>query len=329
MPRALITGIFGQDGSYLAELLAGEGYDVHGVTHAQPSPHSLELQRYLERKGIQPRLHSCDLLDDASVVALLDAVRPDECYHLAAVHYSSQVSLTEAARIDRALFEHNTISTLNLLSAIRQVSPSTRFVLAGSCMMYDDARTAPQAETEPFRSKSMYGLSKIAAAGLTDHFRRTHGLHASTAVLYNHESPRRRTAFVTRKIVQGLVQVRRGERDCLELGNLDAVKDWGYARDYVRGMWLMARADSPGTWILATGRGRTIGDFVEATASSLGIADWRDRVRVQSGLTRPTEPTPLIGNPAAATTRLGWEHSVDFPGLVELMVQHELQGTLD
>lgn len=329
MKRALITGIFGQDGSYLAELLAGQGYEVHGVARKTPSGHSEALRRYLASKGHTPAVHDCDLLDYRSVLALMEAVRPAECYHLAAIHYSAQVTPSEALRIDRDLFEHNTLSTLNLLSAIQEVSPETRFVLAGSCMMYDGVSHSPQAETDAFCSRSMYGLSKIAASRLTEYFSATHGLHASTAILYNHESPRRQPYFVTRKIVQGLVRVKRGEAPHLELGSLTAVKDWGYARDYVRGMWLMAQADAPRSYILATGTGHTIGEFVEAAADALGIRDPGGVVRVRPGLVRAAEAAPLIGDPAEAERQLGWRHSIGFRELVDLMVQHELQGTLD
>jgi GDPmannose 4,6-dehydratase len=327
--RALITGIFGQDGSYLAELLSKMEYEVHGVQRAAASEHSVQLRSHLANKGITPAIHSCDLSDYVAVRQLLEYVQPAECYHLAAVHYSAEVLLSEQLERDRALFEQNSLSTLNLLCAIQEVSPRTRFVLAGSCMMYDDCETSPQDGTEPFRSRSLYGLSKIAASQLTEFFRAARGLHASTAILYNHESPRRQAHFVTRKIVQGLVKVTRGQLPYLELGNLQSVKDWGYARDYVHGMWLMAQADAPGCYILATGRGHRIEDFVRETADLLGIKDPGDVVRLQAGLTRPAEQVPLIGNPHRACRELGWSHSVNFRQLVELMVEHELRRTLD
>jgi GDPmannose 4,6-dehydratase len=327
--KALITGVFGQDGSYLAELLTEAGYEVHGISRTSASLHSQQLQQHLARRGVQPIVHGCDLMDYEQVGALLRSLRPSECYHLAAMHYSAQVTSTESLKIDRALFEHNTLSTLNLLSGIQEFSADTRFVLAGSCMMYDDSVSAPQTEQQPFRSKSMYGLSKIAASGLTDYFRSEHGLHASTAILYNHESPRRRPVFVTRKIVQGMVRVKRGEQSHLELGSLDSVKDWGYARDYARGMWLMAQAEAPRSYVLATGKARSVGDFVQATADALDMNNWNEVVRVRQGLTRPAEATPLVGDSGAAQQNLGWGHTIGFRDLVGLMVQHELQGTMD
>ena len=329
MNRALITGIFGQDGSYLAELLSRIGYEVHGINRADASDHSLRLRAHLANKGIEPIIHACNLCDYAEVRSLLETLQPTECYHLAAVHYSSEVLLSEQLRRDRTLFEQNTLSTLNLLCAIQEVTPGSRFVMAGSCLMYDSCETSPQDGTEPFCSKSLYGLSKIAASQLTQYFRETHGLHASTAILYNHESPRRRPYFVTRKIVRGLVNVKRGQLPYLELGNLHSVKDWGYARDYVHGMWLMAQADTPGSHVLATGCGRTIDDFVRETADALGIKDVHEVIRVQQGLTRPPEQIPLIGNPSRAYSELGWTHSVSFRQLVELMVDNEVQQTLD
>lgn len=328
MRRALITGVFGQDGSYLAELLADNGYEVHGVALASTSAHGRAIRAHLDARGRLPALHESHLLEYAGVAALLGALQPDECYHLAAVHYSSEVLPSEQVRRDRALYEQNTVSTLNLLSAIRERSPDTRFVLAGSCLMYDACVRSPQDETLPFVSRSLYGLSKIAGSRLVDFFRTAHGLHASTAILYNHESPRRRPGFVTRKIVQGLVAVKRGESSCLQLGNLHGVKDWGWAPDYVRGMWRMARADSPGTYVLATGVPHTVEDFVRVAADVLGYADYREVVRVAEGLARPSDAVPLIGDAARARAALGWEHTVTFRGLVERMVECELSGSL-
>ncbi len=329
MKRALITGIFGQDGSYLTELLFKMGYEVHGVHRMAASEHSLQLRAHLANKGIAPIIHACNLSEYGTVRSLLETLQPAECYHLAAVHYSAQVLQSEQLTKDRALFEQNALSTLNLLCAIQEVSPETRFVLAGSCMMYDNSERSPQDETESFCSKSLYGLSKIAASQLTEFFRAVHGLHASTAILYNHESPRRQPYFVTRKIVQGMVKVKRDQIPYLRLGNLHSIKDWGYARDYVNGIWLMAQADVPGSYILATGRGRTVEDFVRETADVLGLPDSREITRVEAGLTRPPEQTPLIGNPYRAHSELGWKHSITFRQLVEMMVENELRGTFD
>jgi GDPmannose 4,6-dehydratase len=329
MTRALITGVFGQDGSYLAELLSANGYEVHGVARADLSSHGRALRAHLAGKGVVPVLHDCDLEDAAAVGALVAAVEPDECYHLAAIHYSSEVLPAQQAELDRALFQQNVLSTLNLLSAIRQHSPRTRVVLAGSCLMYDASASSPQNESMPYRSRSLYGLSKIAGCNLVDYFRAEHGLHASTAVLYNHESPRRRSAFVTRKIVQGLVAVRRGRSEQLGLGNLDTVKDWGYAPDYVEGLWRMARSDCPASYLLATGVPHTVEDFVREAADTLGYQDFREVVRVESGLARGQGSVTLVGDPTRARTQLGWRSTVTFREMIERMMEHELAGTLD
>ena len=328
MKRALITGIFGQDGSYLAELLSGKNYEVHGIVRSEFSPQSVKLRRHVAQKGVTPILHECDLTSFTSVTDLIKTIRPDECYHLAAVHYSAQTVFTAPFESDRLLLEQNILSVLNILHALRQASPETRFVLAGSCVMYEDSGVSPQTEATPFYSKSVYGTSKILGHQVTDLFR-NHNLHASTAILYNHESPRRQEHFVSQKIVKGLTRIKRNETERLELGNLDDVKDWGYARDYAYGMWLMAQADSPDDYILATGTGHTVADFVREAADCLGLAEWPEVVTVLPGLTRPVTRTKLVGQPDRAQTVLGWTHSVDFRGLVELMVQHELSGTLD
>ncbi|HKO60664.1 MAG TPA: GDP-mannose 4,6-dehydratase [Pyrinomonadaceae bacterium] len=328
MKRAVITGVFGQDGSYLAELLSAMDYEVHGVPRSTPSETSLKIQAHLAQKGVTPILHDCNLNLFADVQDLFRTVRPDECYHLASVHYPAQTVGGAQLQRDRIMFEENTLSVLNLLFAIREISPQTRLVFAGSCLMYDDCQVSSQSEETPFRSKSLYGLSKITGHQLIDLFRNSFNLHASTAILYNHESPRRPPNFVTRKIVQGLVKVTRGQTQCLELGNLDSVKDWGFARDYARGMWLMAQADSPRDYILATGTGHTVEDVVRETADLLGLRNWREAVSVKDGLT-PTKSVTLIGNSQRAQTELSWTHSLTFRQLIELMVQHELEGAFD
>lgn len=328
MKRALITGIFGQDGSYLTELLSARNYEVHGIVRSKLSPQSVKLKQHLESKGVRPILHQCDLNSLANSRDLIKTLRPDECYHLAAIHYPAQ-TVGISIEHDRILLEQNITSVLNLLQALQEVAPETRFVLAGSCVIYEDSEVSPQNELTPGRSTSAYGTSKIVGQQLTHLFRVRHRLHASTAILYNHESPRREAHFVTQKIVKGLVSVRRGEAQTLQLGNLDDVKDWGFAGDYVHGMWLMAQADRADDYILATGSGRTVADFANEAAGLLQLENWRDLVKVQSGLTRPVTNTRLVGDPRRAQTTLGWQRSLDFRGLVSLMVQHELSRTLD
>jgi GDPmannose 4,6-dehydratase len=329
MKRALITGIFGQDGSYLAELLSGKDYELHGIVRSKPSSHSLKLKAHLLTRQVTPLLHECDLTSYVAVRDLLKAIRPGECYHLAAVHYSAQNVSAATVEYDRYLLEQNIQSVLNILHAIREVSPDTRFVLAGSCLIYEDSGISPQSEATPARSKSVYGTSKIVGLQLTELFRNQYQLHASTAILYNHESPRRQEYFVSQKIAKGLVGIKRGETKQLQLGNLDDIKDWGFARDYAQGMWLMAQADRADDYILATGTGHTVADFVREAAHLLELSNWSEAVTVQPGLTRPATKTRLVGDPDRAQRLLGWTHSLDFNGLVDLMVQHELRGTLD
>jgi GDPmannose 4,6-dehydratase len=328
MKRALITGIFGQDGSYLTELLSAKNYEVHGIARPELSAHSRTLKEHLRLKGVTPVIHDCDLNSFAKIKGLVSTIRPDECYHLATVHHSAE-TLTNSLEYDCLLLEQNILSTLNLLHAVREVSPETRFVLAGSCVIYEDCGISPQDETTPFRSNSAYGTSKIVGQQLTELFRARHNVHASTAILYNHESPRREAHFVTQKIVKGLVKVSRGEAQTVQLGNLDDIKDWGFAGDYAHGMWLMAQATTPDDYILATGHGRTVADFVRQAADLLGLHNWHEAVTVQPGLTRPVTKTRLVGNARRAKLSLGWTPSLDFRGMVDRMLQHELSGTLD
>ena len=326
--RALITGIFGQDGSYLAELLQEKGYEVHGIEREPLGPQACLLRDCLKQKGVCPLLHSCDLRSYESVRHLIRELRVDECYHLAAVHYPSETTAAERTKTDKQLCEDNIVSTLNVLYAICESSPDTRFVLAGSCLMYEGTEETPQDEGTGFSSRSAYGLSKVVGSQIVSLLRDTSGLHCSTAILYNHESPRRTEHFVTKKIVRNLVKVRNGEISHFALGNLKAIRDWGYAKDYVRGMWLMSQQADARDYVLATGTGHTVEDFVSCAAQILGMADWRDHVREDESLLCPKQGATLIGNPKMATRALGWRASVDFLGLVRIMVSCEVNGTL-
>ena len=329
MKRALITGVFGQDGSYLTELLLKMGYEVHGVTKQHMSGNSSKIRQYLHKNGIEPVVHSCDLNSYADVRSLLETLKPDECYHLAATHYSSEVPDSEKMRIDTDLFHSNVTSTLNLLCSLREGSQHTKFVLAGSCLMYDASDRSPQNEEIPYASNSTYGLSKITASQLVTLFRNSYDMDVSTAILYNHESPRRPYQFVTKKIVNNMVKIANNNISHFEIGDLQSVRDWGYAKDYVFGMWLMCQQIQPKDYILATGEGHTVEDFHVRTAEVLGIQDWRQYVQVKAELTRPPVQTALIGDPILARTELKWNPTVSFDGLVELMVVNEVKGELD
>lgn len=328
MKKALVTGIFGQDGSYLAEILTERGYEVHGIARTPLGDHARRVRDHLSSKGIAPIVHECDLYDGERVAALVRRLQVDECYHTAARHRSSEASLRAGDQSDSAMYVPNVLSALNLLAAFATASPYTRIVLAGSCHMYAGATTSPQRETSPFAARSMYGLAKVAVADLTRYYRQECGLCASVAILYNHESPRRTHDFVTKKIVHGLDRIRRGTPGELELDNLYAVKDWGFAKDYAQGMTLMCAQEAQRDFILASGQGRTVGEFVATAAELAGISDWSERVQVRNTTVPACAPVPLVGDASAAYEVLGWRHSISFIELVGHMVECEERGSL-
>jgi len=327
--RALITGIFGQDGSYLAEYLCIEGYEVHGVEKYPLTDNSRLICEHLKKKGISSLfLHNCDLNFYAEIRDLINKLQPDECYHLAASHYSSEVSDGDRMLVDRELFHNNVLSSLNLISAISEMSRHTRFVLAGSCLMFEEADQSPQHEYTPYAAGSMYGLSKITASKVLNYFRETYGLHLSVAILYNHESPRRQEIFISKKGVSNLVKVKRNEISGFYVGDLSAIRDWGYAKDYVYGMWLMCQQDKPQDYILATGEGHTVKEFLVHAAQLLGL-DFKNCVKTKRELIRKPLKTTLIGDPTLAKSELKWCPAVSFKELIEIMVINEIEGELD
>jgi GDPmannose 4,6-dehydratase len=323
---ALITGIFGQDGSYLCELLTDGGYEVHGIENITPSDNSQKIREYLFMKGYEPQVHCCDLHDYYQVKDIIGQMKPDEIYHLAATHYSSQAKGRDEAA-DAQLFNRNVASTLNILTAVNYCSPQSRCVLAGSCLMYDSSEQSPQDEKTPYRTKSLYGLSKITESNIGRHFREK-GCHVSTGILYNHESPRRTQSFVTKKIVTNMVLLKRKIINSFELGSLETSKDWGYAKDYVGGLWLMAQAQAPEDYIFATGEVHTIWEFVENVADILGLNDWQSSVKVNGAILNRSTDTLLVGRPSRAEEILQWRRTADFNQLIEIMVENEIAGTL-
>lgn len=329
MKKALITGIFGQDGSYLTEILMDHGYEVHGIARTPLSVHAVSSRAHLHSKGITPKIHNCDLQDMESVMALVKSCQPEECYHLAARHYSAEINAEVGQKVDSAVYADNVLSSLNLLTAFVKASPHSRIVIAGSCAMYAAATMSPQRESMSFASNSLYGLSKIAGAQLADYYRKECGLRVSVAILYNHESPRRKKDFVTKKITHGLNCILHGKSDRLEIHNLYSIKDWGYAKDYANGMRLMCAQDEPRDFILATGKGHSVGDFLINAATAYGISDWQKHVYVRNTKLPVSLPMPLIGDPSEAYKVLGWKHSVSFRELIELMVDSERSGSLD
>lgn len=326
--RAVITGIYGQDGSYLFELLLENGYEVHGIVRDRLTENDRLIKAHLDAKGKRPIVHLCDLSSTEKLSEVIRSVKPDEFYHLAAIHFSSQESDADKLRGDTELFKNNVASTLNILSSLHQYAPQCRIVLAGSCLMYDADQNAFQNEKTPFNTSSMYGLAKITENGLARHFRRL-GQHVSMAIFYNHESPRRSEAFVTKKVVKNLVAISKGERESFEIGDIYAKRDWGYARDYVRGVWLIAQQKAPRDYILATGERHSVKDLIVAIAKKLHIEDWRRHVTINRELISRKKKSHMVGDAALAGKKLKWSRSVDFAGLVDLLVKNELSGKLD
>ncbi len=327
--RALITGIYGQDGSYLAELLFGEEYEVHGIARYPLSANAIVISEHLKKKSISSLfLHKCDLNSYAEVRELMIKVQPHECYHLATSHYSSEIFGSNRNLLDRELFHSNVSASLNLIGAISEVSRNTRFIMAGSCLMFEKSDQSPQSEYTPFASDSMYGLSKITASNILNYFRETHGLHLSVAILYNHESPRRQNTFISKKIVSNLVKVKRNIISGFSLGDLSAIRDWGYAKDYVYGMWLMAQREKPKDYILATGEGHSVEEFLDCAAKQLSI-NFKDIIEQKKEIIGKPIKTLLLGDPSLARSELKWSGTVGFEELVAILIKNELNGALD
>ena len=313
--RAIITGVTGQDGSYLAELLLDRGYEVVGVTRRLSAPNHWRIEHLLDRIELRP----ADLLDQLSLIRLIEDVRPHEIYNLAAMSFVP-------ASWDQPLLtgEYNAQGVTRVLEAIRQVDTSIRVYQASSSEMFGKVRETPQTEATPFYPRSPYGVSKVFAHYVTVNYRESHGLFAVSGILFNHESPRRGLEFVTRKVTRGAARTKRGLTDTLSLGNLDARRDWGFAGDYVRAMWLMLQQDRAEDYVIATGRSHSVRELVEVAFSHAGL-DWREHVRTDPALLRPAEVDHLIGDPAKAETALGWRPSVDFEALVRMMVDADLE----
>jgi GDPmannose 4,6-dehydratase len=314
MTSALITGIAGQDGSYLAELLLDRDYEVHGLVHGS-------LDRPLPRiEHIHDRLnlHVGDLLDEGSLLGVLRDSQPDEVYNLAALS-----SVAESWDMAVATAEYTAVGVTRLLEALRKVNGGARFYQASSSEMFGRARETPQSERTPFYPRSPYGVAKVYGHFITVNYRESFGIHASSGILFNHESPRRSPAFVTRRISQGVARIKRGQADELVLGNLDVRRDWGYAGDYVEAMWLMLQQDDPGDYVIGTGVSHSVRDLVEAAFECVGLrAD--DYVRIDPKLARPADIEEVVADPSKARERLGWDAKVGFEELVEMMVRADL-----
>ena len=313
--RAIITGITGQDGSYLAELLLEHGYEVVGITRRLSAPNHWRIEHLLDRI----ELRAADLLDQLSLIRVVDDVRPHEFYNLAAMSFVP-------ASWEQPLLtgEYNAQGVTRVMEAIRQVDTSIRVYQASSSEMFGKVRETPQTEETPFYPRSPYGVSKVFAHYITVNYRESYDLFAVSGILFNHESPRRGLEFVTRKVTRGVASIKLGLADSLSLGNLDARRDWGFAGDYVRAMWLMLQQDAADDYVVATGESRSVRELVEIAFSHAGL-DWRAHVRTDPGLLRPAEVDHLIGNPAKAAAKLGWRPEVDFEGLVRMMVDADIE----
>jgi GDPmannose 4,6-dehydratase len=312
---ALITGVTGQDGSYLAELLLDKGYKVCGVARRLSAPNVWRIQHLLDRIT----LLQADLLDQLSLIKAVETAEPDEFYNLAAMSFVpsswDQPMLTG---------EYNAQGVTRALEAIRRVDPRIRFYQASSSEMYGRVREVPQTELTPFYPRSPYGVSKVFGHYITVNYRESYNLFAVSGILFNHESPRRGIEFVTRKVSDGVARIKLGMTDTLALGNLDACRDWGFAGDYVRAMWLMLQQDQPDDYVIATGQAHSVQKLVEVAFEHAGL-DWRKHVVVDPRYLRPAEVDHLIGNAAKAKATLGWQPEVSFDELVRMMVDADLE----
>jgi GDPmannose 4,6-dehydratase len=322
MPKALITGITGQDGSYLSELLLEKGYEVHGIIrrastfntdridHLYKDPHLSNVRLFL---------HYGDLTDSTNLNRLLRKIGPDEIYNLGA-----QSHVRVSFDIPEYTADVGGLGTIRLLDAILDSGIDTRYYQASSSEMFGKA-PAPQSETTPFYPRSPYACAKLFAHWATVNYREAYGLHASSGILFNHESPRRGETFVTRKITRAVARIVTGQQQELFLGNLDAKRDWGYAKDFVEAMWMMLQTERPDDYVIATGETHSVREFLE-TAFGLVGRDWHDHVKIDERYFRPTEVDLLIGDYSKAKQQLGWEPTVTFQGLVRLMVEADLRA---
>lgn len=315
MKRALITGITGQDGSYLAEFLLSKGYKVFGLTR-RSSTVVTDRIAHLHNKI---ELLSGDLLDSESLTSAMEVSKPDEIYNLAAQSFVN-TPLNQSILTS----EFTAGGVLRMLEAMRKVCPKARFYQASSSEMFGKAQAVPQTEKTPFYPRSPYGVAKLYGHWITVNYREALGLHASSGILFNHESPRRGIEFVTRKITYNVALIKHGLANELLLGNLDAVRDWGFAGDYVEATWLMLQQDQPDDYVIATNQTHSVRDFVE-TAFSRANLEWQKYVKIDERFVRPAEANPLIGNPEKARKKLRWEPKTSFKELVHMMVDYDLK----
>lgn len=340
--KALITGITGQDGSYLAELLLEKNYEVHGIIRRSSSFNTARIEHIFQDPHEAHKkliLHYGDIADSSNLSRIIEQIKPDEIYNLAA-----QSHVRVSFDIPEYTGDVTAIGTLRILDAIREAGLNTRFYQASSSEMYGLVQEVPQTESTPFYPRSPYGVAKVYAYWITKNYRESYGLFACNGILFNHESPRRGETFVTRKVTRSLARIRLKVDDVLFMGNLDAKRDWGYAKDYVEGMWLMLQEDKPDDYVLATNETHTVREFIEEAGKHLGFdIEWRGKgveeigidrhtgktiIKIDPAYFRPAEVELLIGDFSKAKKRLNWEPKVKFKELVEIMVESDLESEI-
>lgn len=323
MKKALITGITGQDGSYLAELLLSKGYEVHGIIRRASTFNTGRIDHLYKDphvNGVHLFLHYGDIADSTNLIKLLYRIQPDEVYHLAA-----QSHVRVSFDIPEYTGDVTGLGTIRILEAIRETGVGAKFYQASSSEMFGKVAEVPQRETTPFHPRSPYGVAKLYAYWATRNYRESYDLFACNGILFNHESPRRGETFVTRKITRAVAHIKAGLQKKLYLGNLDAKRDWGYAKEYVEAMWLMLQQERPDDYVIATGETHSVEEFLAEAFSHVGL-DWRHYVELDPKYLRPAEVDLLIGDPGKAKAELGWEPATTFAELVRLMVDADVQA---
>ena len=313
--RALITGITGQDGSYLAELLLEQGYEVVGTVRRSSAPNLWRIDHILDRITLKP----ADLLDQLSLLRVIEQVRPAEIYNLAAMSFVATSWIQPTLTAD-----FNGISVTRMLEAMREVCPGARFYQASSSEMFGKVLESPQSETTPFYPRSPYGAAKVFGHQITINYRESYGMFACATICFNHESPRRGLEFVTRKVTYQVARIKCGLARRLRMGNMDAERDWGFAGDYVQAMWLTLQQPEPGDFVIATGETHSVQELVEIAFSTAGL-DWQEYVEIDPKFLRPAEVDHLCGDAGLAREKLGWEPQVGFEELIRMMVESDLQ----
>ncbi len=323
MKKALITGITGQDGSYLAELLLTKGYEVHGIVRRASTFNTARIDHLYQDphiNGVHLFLHYGDIADSTNLIKLLYRIQPDEIYHLAA-----QSHVRVSFDIPEYTGDVTGVATVRILEAVRETGLRARFYQASSSEMFGKVQEIPQRESTPFYPRSPYGAAKVYAYWVTVNYRESYGLFACNGILFNHESPRRGETFVTRKITRAVAQIKAGSQDKLYLGNLDAKRDWGYAKEYVDAMWLMVQEDEPDDYVIATGETHSVREFLEEAFAYVDL-DWHDHVEIDQRYCRPAEVDLLVGDASKAKRKLGWEPKTKFRDLVRLMIDADIAG---